>query len=440
MPGGSWFKLLSRAALFVKSVKPEPDTGGSNNNWGGGFFNNSGNATLRSDIYTKQAQAGIETLNEEWYNIDTGIWDKAWWNSGNAFTVLADFALLRPEAANEINVGGYMRNTFIRAQTVVVHTTKETDDKGAVTSYSTFSGIGTGPPRNEKTGHWGKNTWDRRRVNKRQFAQFRNEFYDDMGWWTLGLIRAYDVTRDTAYLDSAVLLYNDIKTALGGPCKGGVYWSRERKYVNAITNELYLSIAASLANRIPSNPGYLKTAKEQWNWFNNSGMINKNNLINDGLNGKCKNNGANTWSYNQGVILGGLTELHRATNGSDDTLIPAAKAIARAAIKHLSNEDGVLVETDKCELRSGNCGRDGQQFKGIFVRNLRYLHEEAPEEEFRRFILDQAASIWVNNRDKKASAKGKSRLGVAWAGPFVRATGASQSCALDALVAAIAVA
>lgn len=174
MPGRSWLNLLSRAGLFVKSVKPEGDssTGGSNN-WGGGFFNDSGKGTLHSDIFTRQAQAAIETLNDEWYNIETGIWDKAWWNSGNAFTVLADFAQLRPEAANEINVGGYMRNTFIRAQTVVVHTTKESDDTGAVTSYSTFSGSGTGPPRNEKTGHWGKNTWDKRRVNKRQFPQFR---------------------------------------------------------------------------------------------------------------------------------------------------------------------------------------------------------------------------------------------------------------------------
>lgn len=261
-----------------------------------------------------------------------------------------------------------------------------------------------------------------------------------MGWWALGLIRAYDVTRDTAYLDSAVLLFTDLQSGLGGPCKGGIYWSRERKYVNAITNELYLSIAASLANRIPGDASYVKIAKEQWEWFKNSGMINKNNLINDGLNGKCKNNGLNTWSYNQGVVLGGLTELHRATNGSDASLLTSAKTIARAAIKHLSNEDGVLVETDKCELRKGNCGRDGQQFKGIFVRNLRYLHDVSPEEDFRRFILDQAASIWVNNRDERESAKGKSRLGVAWAGPFVKATGASQSCALDALVAAIAVA
>src|SRR5687767_1487789 len=180
-----------------------------------------------------------------------------------------------------------------------------------------------------------------------------------MGWWALGLIRAFDVTGDRGYLDSAIIIFDDFASGLGGPCNGGVYWSRERKYVNAITNELYLSIAASLANRIPSDPRYLATARNQWEWFKNSGMINDKNLINDGLNGKCKNNGLQTWSYNQGVILGGLVELHRAnskSNPDDKSLLLQAKRIARAAIKHLSNADGILVETDKCELRSGNCG------------------------------------------------------------------------------------
>ncbi|KAK0391166.1 hypothetical protein NLU13_0667 [Sarocladium strictum] len=431
MPGGSWSRLFTRAAALVFYKSVQPDAGDTS----------TGGEKLTADLFTRQAKAAIETLNDEWYNVQTGIWDDAWWNSGNAFTTLADFAILRPEAANEINVGGYLRNTYVQAQTVQVQTTKNIDALGKVSSFSSIAGGQGDSPINGPglDRHVGKNTWD-----KRQFAQFRNDFYDDMGWWALGLIRAFDVTGDRSYLDSAIIIFDDFATGLGGPCKGGVYWSRDRKYVNAITNELYLSIAASLANRIPSEPRYLTTARGQWDWFKNSGMINSENLINDGLDDQCKNNGMQTWSYNQGVILGGLVELHRAnrkvnppsSSSDDSSLLEQAKAIARAAIKHLSNPDGILVETDKCELRSGNCGKDGQQFKGIFVRNLRYLHDESPEEEFRRFILDQAVSVWENDREKGV---GKFKLGVAWAGPFVKATGASQSCALDALVAAIAV-
>jgi hypothetical protein len=40
-------------------------------------------------------------------------------------------------------------------------------------------------------------------------------------------------------------------------------------------------------------------------------MINSHNNINDGLSLKiCENNGHTVWSYNQGVILGGLVELN----------------------------------------------------------------------------------------------------------------------------------
>lgn len=90
-------------------------------------------------------------------------------------------------------------------------------------------------------------------------------------------------------------------------------------------------------------------------------MINENNLINDGLDinsdGSCTNNGDTEWSYNQGVILGGLVELSRATG--DSGYLSEATSIAEAAIEALS-EDGILHES--CE--PNDCGADGSQFKG----------------------------------------------------------------------------
>lgn len=90
-------------------------------------------------------------------------------------------------------------------------------------------------------------------------------------------------------------------------------------------------------------------------------MINGNNLINDGLDinpdGSCTNNGAQIWSYNQGVVLGGLVELSRATGNSE--YLSEATSIAEAAIEALS-EDGILHES--CE--PNDCGGDGSQFKG----------------------------------------------------------------------------
>lgn len=126
---------------------------------------------------------------------------------------------------------------------------------------------------------------------------------------------------------------------------------------------------------------------------------------------------------NQGVVLGGLVELYTATN--DESLLTEAQTIATAAIDALS-KNGTLYEG--CEP---NCGADGNQFKGIFMRNLGYLQAVAPLPAYKTFILDNADSIWTNDRDSK------NRLGVTWTGPYTTADAGTQSSALDALVAAI---
>ena len=153
-------------------------------------------------------------------------------------------------------------------------------------------------------------------------------------------------------------------------CGGGIWWSKDRNYKNAIANELSLSVAAHLAARTsdPVNRAqYLAWAHKEWDWFANSGMINSQHLINGRLDlAICKNNQKTTWTYNQDVILGGLTELNRVA--PDPALSAMAQSIATAAISPLTDSRGILHDT--CEPK---CGEDGVQFKGIFVRNLMAL-------------------------------------------------------------------
>ncbi|KAF9900796.1 hypothetical protein EC991_006882 [Linnemannia zychae] len=332
--------------------------------------------------YTQEAYTGIIALNRNWYNQDTGLWDGAWWQSANALTTLADFARLQPTAANPLGIANIIQNTVKNAP--------------------------------------------------KKFPGFINSFYDDEGWWAMGLIHSYDATGDESYLETAVDIFNDMKTGSGTPCKGGIFWSKDRKYVNAVANELYIAVAAALANRIPSNSTYAQIAITEWRWFQGTGMINGQNLINDGLDGNCKNNGLQTWTVNQGVILGALVELSKSQPGGE--VLNTARVLAKAAIKALSNQNGILVEIDKCEMQASACGFDAKQFKGVFVRNLGYLNQVINDEEIRAFILKNADSIWSKNRDVN------NKMGVAWAGPVIAVNGASHGSALDALVAAVRVA
>lgn len=247
--------------------------------------------------------------------------------------------------------------------------------------------------------------------------------YDDEGWWALAWIRAYDLTGNNRYLSMAKTIFSDMATNGWDTttCGGGMWWNKAKTYKNAITNELFLTIAARLHQRTPGDGGsgsYLDWANKEWAWFSNSGMINSSHLINDGLTSSCTNNGQTTWTYNQGIILGGLTDLYKITGNL--TYLNTAEAIANAAISALVSPAGILREP--CE--PSNCDGDQEQFKGLFMRNLAYLYDEDHQASYYQFLVANANSIWSNDADSS------NQFGLVWSGPFDSASPAKQSSAM----------
>lgn len=338
---------------------------------------------ISTTTHLQHAIAGIQTL-QGWYDPASGLYQTTgWWNSANALTVLIDYA----RVANTHQYHSELTTTFTAAQA-------------------------------GSQGH----------------LAFLNKYYDDEGWWALAWIDAYDLTGRQDYLSMAESIFTDMIGGWDNMCGGGIWWTKDRTYKNAIANELFLSVSATLANRDSANKSrYLDWAKKEWLWFSGSGMINSHNLINDGLaitsgagGTTCANNGKTTWTYNQGVMLNGLTELSKAA--ADQTTIQSANAIASAAIQSLADSNGILH--DPCEPK---CGADGVQFKGIFVRNLVRLYSLSPQPSYKTFIITNADSIWEKAQGPNA------QFGQVWSGPFTASNAAIQSSALDAIVGAAAV-
>jgi predicted alpha-1,6-mannanase (GH76 family) len=328
--------------------------------------------STQTPSYQERATLSVQAL-QSWYDLDTGLYKTTgWWNSANAITTLADYARIT-----------------------------RTKDYDFVFS-NTLS------------------------IAQKTSPGFINKYYDDEGWWALAWIDVYGITRDDRYLAVAKSIFADMTYGWDDTCSGGIWWSKDRKYKNAIANELFLSVAAQLAN-VTKDPQdrarYLSWAKREWTWFARSGMINSSNLINDGLTGKCENNHQTTWTYNQGVILGGLVALQSADH--DAALLTQAHRIADAALTGLSDQQGILH--DSCEPK---CGGDGTQFKGIFVRNLRALDEVHPDPRYESFALKNSDSIWTQVHDSDY------RLGEVWTAPYGASDASSQSSALDTLVTA----
>jgi predicted alpha-1,6-mannanase (GH76 family) len=255
-------------------------------------------------------------------------------------------------------------------------------------------------------------------------GNFLNDYYDDEGWWANAWIRAYDLTGNPAFLNMAKTIFNDLVAGwdtTNALCPGGVWWNKPHAYKNAIPNELFLLAAIRLHQRTPGDGGtgsYFYWATNEWAWFRASGMINAQNLVNDGLNG-CVNNGGTTWSYNQGVILGGLTDLYKVTG--DVSYLNQAIAIANAATTSSTLVDANGVLREPCEP---NCGGDGPQFKGIFIRYLAYLYDVTRTPAYLAFLKRNAHAVWVNDRNVF------NQLGLRWDGPYDSPDAARQSSAL----------
>ena len=113
--------------------------------------------------------------------------------------------------------------------------------------------------------------------------------FDDHQWILLGWMQAYSVEPDPNYLLRAANIHDFVSNNAwnASRCQGGKQWCPKKDYKNAITNELFLISSmrlhpyATLVGK-PSTY-YLDWALKEWQWFEQSGMINADYLINDGL-------------------------------------------------------------------------------------------------------------------------------------------------------------
>jgi len=308
------------------------------------------------------------------YDQGTGVWPTSgWWNSANALTALTDYMI----SSKDHRYAWVIENTYTKKR---------------------YAGQGN----------------------------FINDYVDDTGWWALAWIRAYDLTGDKRYLDTAQRDVDFMWRNHDVVCGGGVWWTVSHQYKNAIANELFVKASAELAQRLGgAGTVYLQHAVSLWNWFEASGVIKADQLVNDGLNASCGNNDGPTWTYNQGVLLGGLIDLAGAT-GDDSYLVRARTLADSSSTSEQFNIDGVL--TEPCEQHG--CDVNGPSFKGIYVRNLGELNRALDDHPYSDYLLKQASIAHEQDRNPA------DEYGLHWAGPVGGVSAATQQSAVDLLVAA----
>lgn len=210
------------------------------------------------------------------------------------------------------------------------------------------------------------------------YTDFQNEYLDDSGWWGITWLKMYDRTREEKYLETAKTIHAHMANSWRPDKGGGVLWceDEDKQRANAITNSLFLILAARLYERTNA-PEYRHWAEKTLAWMKSVKLYDGIGVVD------APHHQGDYWSYNQGAYLGGLCALYRAS-GVPSHLEEAAK-VAESVLGRagLTTPDGTIVE--KLGIRG-----DASLFKGIFVRYLAQLRDTLMK---RQIHLETAAKI-----------------------------------------------
>lgn len=222
------------------------------------------------------------------------------------------------------------------------------------------------------------------------------DYYDDMQWMALALLRLHEHSGDEAHIKAVRTLWKDIQTGWNDQQGGGIAWRKEQlDYKNTPANAPAVILAARLYRKFGDEQD-LAWAKKIYRWQRDHLVDAESGFVWDGMNRQGDGRIDKRWafSYNQGVYIGANLELFRATE--DPSYRQEALRTARAAIDRLTDKD-TRVFTERG-------GGDGGLFKGILIRYLTDLIQSQPgelTEAYRESIYKNADSLWQQTAEQE---------------------------------------
>lgn len=234
-------------------------------------------------------------------------------------------------------------------------------------------------------------------IKAKNGGSYWNNFYDDMEWIALTMIRLYEVTDENKYLETSQEMWNEIKTGWNDYAGGGIAWTHDRLWSkNACSNGPAALIAARLY-RINGNQEDLDWAVNIYKWERENLFNPATGAIYDNVNGETGELSTLSLSYNQSTFLGAAYELYKIT-GEESYLKDARKA-ANFGISNSS-----MIDTGNNLLRDEGDG-DGGLFKGIFMRYYVQLIMEPNldpiyKKKFITFFNNNAEILWRKGINK----------------------------------------
>ncbi|WP_382306282.1 glycoside hydrolase family 76 protein [Herbiconiux sp. UC225_62] len=274
-------------------------------------------------------------------------------------------------------------------------------------------------------------------VRRRNGGTLVNDYFDDMGWMAIALLRLHAASGERRFLDDAIGLWEHIGRAGRTAGHGAaVAWrAQQLDYENAPTNGAFALLSARLF-AVTGDAAHARAAQEAVDWIETTLIDPATGILADGVNrlGDGRIDTAWVFSYNQGLYVGALVEMAGWTGWTDrergagraagagteagraagagagagraagaeagagaadrtegvggalagDQALARAERTAVAAVQLLAPNGVITGENSRLDQRGGG---DIGLFKGIFVRYVGELIARLPRESEGRPVL-----------------------------------------------------
>ncbi|WP_020619401.1 glycoside hydrolase family 76 protein [Paenibacillus daejeonensis] len=228
---------------------------------------------------------------------------------------------------------------------------------------------------------------------------FLHNYYDDMEWLALALLRVYDATGEDTYRAQVLELWADIRTAWNEHQGGGMAWKKDQlDYKNTPANAPAAILAARLHQRF-GDPEDLAWARRIYAWNRQHLVDPQTGFVWDGINrlGDGVIDKDWTFTYCQGVMIGAGVEMHACT-GEVAYLADARQTAATARQRYVHPQSGMLPDEGI---------DDTGLFKGIMIRYLTELMLRTGEaEEWQEVLLHNGEQLWSAGLDHESGLTG----------------------------------
>lgn len=239
-------------------------------------------------------------------------------------------------------------------------------------------------------------------VKNKNGGRFYNDFYDDMAWHGLAHLRAFKVTGDTRYEDSARDLWGWLTDGWNDDDGGGIPWNHQNnesgKGKGVPTNGPSTIIAIRRwveygDAEIKGTENNLQWAKKIYSWIREHRYEPETGRVFEN-----KNDKGGDWTYNAGTYMGAAMELYNVTK--DKMYFDDAVLIADYAMENLSSNFYVLSDWAEQYNEKEDSDHDVNLFKAIFIRYFTRLimHEELSADkrkQYVEFMENSAKCLWT---------------------------------------------